>query len=177
MRSRVLPPLVAALYSTFRKPSLDREFMICLGARNLNCKGTKAEKVGAGVRPSESECVPMSRGLQRLLWRPCDTYWLWRITLVVSYVLYWWYDVTSPATLMNSISQQLASHTVILDMKNALYKINRNGWFNKENTARACNLTVLSKYNALCNAFICFIKANYTFVWPNFYYTKEIWNT
>lgn len=166
-----------SLHSTFRKPSLDREFMEWRGARNLTSEGSKTEEVEAGIRSSESECVSMSRGLQRLLWLPYDTYWLWKITLVVSYILYCWYDVASPATLMNSISQQLASHSVVLDMKNVLYKINRNGWFNKENTARACDLTVLSKYNAFCNAFICFIKANYTFVWANFYYTKEIWNT
>lgn len=41
-------------------------------------------------------------------------------------------------------------------------------------TLSACNLTVLSKYNAFCSALICFIKANYTFVLANFYCTKEI---
>lgn len=70
-----------SLHSTFRKPRLDRIHEMA-GSEKPKLQRFEVEEVGAGMRSSESECVSVSRGLQRLPWRPCDTYWLWK-TLVV----------------------------------------------------------------------------------------------
>lgn len=66
--------------------------------------------------------------------------------------------------------QQLAYHIALLDMKDVIHNGHRNGWFNKANTAEECNLIVfLADKETFCSALICFIKANYTFVFAHFY--------